>query len=61
MLTAKVIVDGELRTVSVKPSHVVFFFRDDDSGLIRLRLIDGSDALTDLRLARVTEIVGGSK
>lgn len=57
ILKAKIIIDGAVQSVSVKGEHVVYFFRDEDSALVRLRLIDGSEAVTDLRLARVTEIV----
>ena len=56
-ITAKVIVEGQLQVVSVMAQSVVYFFRDDNSGLVRLRLADGSDAVTDLRIARVIEIL----
>lgn len=58
-ITAKTIVDGHMQSVNVHPRHVIFYFRDSGSGLVRLRLIDGSDAVTDLRVARVAELVDG--
>jgi len=57
IIKAKIIIDGAVQSVSIKGEHVVYFFRDEDSALVRLRLVDGSEAVTDLRLSRVTEIV----
>ena len=58
-ITAKVIVEGQLQSVTVVPSSVVYYFRDNTTGLVRLRLADGSDAVTDLRIARVAEVLDG--
>lgn len=57
IITAKVIVEGQLQSVTVLPQNVVYYFRDNTTGLVRMRLADGSDAITDLRIARVAEIV----
>lgn len=61
MISAKTIVSGILQSVSVHPRHIAYFFRDDNSGLVRLRLTDGSDAITDLRISRVSELVAGEQ
>jgi hypothetical protein len=61
MISAKTVVSGNMQSVSVHPRHIVYFYRDDNTGLVRLRLTDGSDAITDLRILRVSELVAGEQ
>jgi len=57
LIKSTIMIDGELRIVNVNPKHIVYYFRDPSSSLVRMRLVDGGDAVTDLRLSRVDELV----
>ena len=60
MFNAKVTISGRVESVTVNAAQVVYFYRDADSGHVHLRLIDGSDVVSDLRIAKITELVAGA-
>ena len=51
---------GTRERVEINPRFVVYYYRDASTGLTNMRLIEGTDATTDLRYSKVVELVSSS-
>jgi hypothetical protein len=51
---------GTRERVEINPRFVVYYFRDNSTGLTQLRLVDGTDASTDLRYSKVIELIANA-